>query len=125
VGFQGGVPACGDRFQVIPDRDGGHLGLVGGCGAAQAFPGEQHQAVDGQEDGGCRLGEQGADGVFQQQPADADRDGRDDQQASGRWSPSDEDVVASVLLGVCFLWSSRLDLSGLPLGHRQMTKVVG
>jgi len=54
---------------------------VGGGAAAQRFAGQQDQPVDGEEDGcGQRFGEQGAEGVFQGQSGDADRDGGDDQQ---------------------------------------------
>src|SRR5712672_2831353 len=57
------------------------VGGVGGGAAAQDFAGQQDQPVDGEEDrGGQRFGEQGAEGVFQGQSGDADRDGGDDQQ---------------------------------------------
>jgi hypothetical protein len=57
------------------------VGGVGGGAAAQGFTGQQDQPVDGQEDrGGQRFGEQGAEGVFQGQSGDADRDGGDDEQ---------------------------------------------
>jgi hypothetical protein len=61
----------------------GTVGIVGigGGSAAQGFAGQQDESVDGEEDGrGQRFGEQGAEGVFQGQPGDADRDGSDDQE---------------------------------------------
>jgi hypothetical protein len=68
-------------------RAGGKLRARCGCGVglrgrspAQGFTGQQDQSVDGEEDGrGQRFGEQGAEGVFQGQPGDADRDRGDDE----------------------------------------------
>ena len=69
----GRVPPHGGQFGIFPLPRGLLIGLAGGV-PPEALPGDQDEAVDGQEyRRELRLAEHGLEGLLQRQARDADR----------------------------------------------------